>query len=66
MPDKHPIGRRESPQTTAALDLMIALREQGHGYRMIAKKLNAGAVPTTHGGPWRPGTVRAVLLRHAQ
>lgn len=65
MPDKHPVGRRESPQTTAALDLMIALREQGNGYRKIAAKLNAGGVPTTHGGPWRPGTVRAVLLRRA-
>jgi Recombinase len=59
------MGRRGSPQTTAALDLMIALREQGHGFRKIAAKHNVGGVPTTHGGPWRPDTVRAVLLRHA-
>jgi hypothetical protein len=65
MPDeKKKIGRRESPQTLAALELMIALRGQGHGWRMIAAKLNAAGVPTTHGGQWRPGTVRAVMLRH--
>ena len=59
-------GRPESPQVAAALPLMLALREQGYGYRLIAKKLNVAGVPTAHGGPWRPGTVRAVLLRHAQ
>ena len=67
MTDKHHIGRRESPQTTAALDLMIALREQGHGFRKIAAKLNVAGVPTaTPGGRWRPGTVRVILIRHAQ
>ena len=59
-------GRPESPQVAAALPLMLALREQGYGYRLIAKKLNVAGVPTaTPGGCWRPGTVRAVLLRHA-
>jgi len=61
-----PIGRPESPQTTAALAPLLALRAQGYGFRTIAAKLNASGVPSTHGGPWRPGTVRAVLLRHAQ
>ncbi len=64
MANDRPMGRRESPQTIAALDLMIALRAQGHGWRMIAAKLNAAGFPTTHGGQWRPGTVRAVMLRH--
>ena len=59
-------GRPESPQVAAALPLMLALRAQGHGYRLIAKKLNVANVPTaTPGGRWRPGTVRAVLLRRA-
>ena len=31
---------------------------------MIAAKLNATGVPTTHGNPWRPGTVRAAMMRH--
>jgi len=31
---------------------------------MIAAKLNAAGVATTHGGPWLPGTVRVVMLRH--
>jgi len=64
MPETKRIGRRESAQTAAALDLMVALRKQGHGWRMIAAKLNAAGVPTTHGGQWRPGTVRAAMLRH--
>ena len=64
MPNERKIGRPESAQTTAALDLMVALREQGHGWRMIAAKLNAASVPTAHGGQWRPGTVRAAMMRH--
>ena len=59
------LGRPESAQVAAALPLMLALREQGHGYRMIAQKLNAANVPTaTPGGRWRPGTVRVILIRH--
>ena len=64
MPDETKIGRPEAPQTLAALNLMRALRAQGYGYRLIAKKLNAAGVATAHGGPWLPGTVRAVMLRH--
>jgi len=64
MANEKKIGRPESAETLAALDLMVALREQGHGWRMIAAKLNAAGVPTTHGGQWRPGTVRAAMMRH--
>jgi len=57
-------GRPESPQVAAALPLILALRAQGCGYRKIADKLNAAGVPTAQGGRWRPGTVRAILIRH--
>ena len=57
-------GRPESPQVAAALPLILALREQGYGYRKIAAKLNAANVPTAQDSRWRPGTVRVILIRH--
>ena len=53
------------PQTLAA-DVVTRIRlahEEGAGWSVIARQLNAEAVPTAHGGAkWYPSTVRAVVL----
>ena len=43
------------------------LRDQGHGWRAIARILDAEAVPTPRGGRrWHPQQVQRISLRRAQ
>ncbi len=58
-----PWGTRLIP-TPDLVDRIRCEREAGKSLREIARKLNANATPTAHGGArWWPSTVRAVLLR---
>jgi DNA invertase Pin-like site-specific DNA recombinase len=42
---------------------IVASRNDGEGWTVIARQLNAEGVPTAHGGArWHPSTVRAVAL----
>lgn len=59
-------GRRvcePAPDEVAALERALTLRREGATYQAIADTLNAEGTPTKHRTIWRPGTVRAVLLR---
>jgi DNA invertase Pin-like site-specific DNA recombinase len=45
---------------------IVSAHKSGAGWSEIARRLNAEAVPTAHGGEqWHPSTVRAVVLAHA-
>jgi hypothetical protein len=59
-------ANRGRPPTLApdVVDLICAERAAGRSFREIASSLNAGRVPTAHGGAqWWPSTVRAALRR---
>jgi hypothetical protein len=53
---------------TLAADMaarLVSAHKAGAGWSEIARRLNAEAVPTAHGGErWHPSTVRAVVLAH--
>lgn len=51
------------PEEAATVGRVLALRADGHSYRIIAARLNEDAVPAKRGGRWHPMTVRAVALR---
>jgi DNA invertase Pin-like site-specific DNA recombinase len=59
-------GVRLGRPKTLATDVVARIRaahESGAGWSVIARQLNAEAVPTAHGGAkWYPSTVRAVAL----
>ncbi len=54
------------PEEQAVLDRARGLREGGATFRAVAEALNAEALRPKHGGVWRAGSVRAVLLRAAK
>lgn len=51
------------PGEPEVVEVMIALRRQGLGYRSIAFELNARQLPSRHGRNWHAATVRATLTR---
>lgn len=65
---RKPFGSR--PAEAAALERIRQLRRKPRGaprlsVAAIAAQLNAEAVPTRQGGPWRPSSVHAILRRIA-
>jgi DNA invertase Pin-like site-specific DNA recombinase len=53
-------GAREGEQ--ASLDRMINLNTFGSNYEQIARELNAAGTMSRSGKPWRPATIRRILL----
>jgi DNA invertase Pin-like site-specific DNA recombinase len=65
---RKPFGSR--PAEAAALERIRQLRRKPKGrprlsVAAIAAQLNAEAVPTRQGGPWRPSSIHAILRRIA-
>ena len=60
------LGRpRSLPE--AIVERIVAERDQGGSWSLIARSLDADGVPTAQGGRrWYPATVRAVYLAHAK
>jgi DNA invertase Pin-like site-specific DNA recombinase len=45
---------------------LVSLHEAGAGWSEIARRFNAEAIPTAHGGArWHPSTVRAVVVANS-
>ena len=63
--EKRAQGVRLGRPTTlpqAVVERIVAARNDGHGWSVIARDLNAEQVATAHGGAkWHPSTVRAVV-----
>jgi DNA invertase Pin-like site-specific DNA recombinase len=58
---------RPSVLPAAVVARIVSAYEAGSGWSVIARQLDAEAVPTAHGGlKWHPATVRAVVLAHGR
>lgn len=62
------VGRRKrvqpQPREQEAVRLILALRNQGQSYRMIATQLDARGLRPRRAASWSPMSVRSVVLQH--
>lgn len=57
------MGVMTMPADRETVRRISGMRDQGYGYRVIARTLNADQVPTASGaGRWHPASARAAVI----